>query len=161
VPGCTNPKLPGQGSKVCQQHRDDAYERKLQKLRDQNRRSNGICQMTECTELKLAGRGHKYCTQHSAESPQRERAQIVRRKRERQFGVTHDEFLAMFDAQGGACAICGNGNDGVRQLSIDHDHATGQVRGLLCDRCNPMLGYARDSIAVLEAAIEYLKRNSG
>jgi hypothetical protein len=161
VPGCANPKLPGQGSKVCQQHRDDAYDRKLQKLRDQHRLSNGICQMPECAEPKLAGRGHKYCTQHSAEGPQRESAQVVRRKREREFGLTHDEFLALLDVQAGVCAICGNGNDGPRQLSIDHDHATGQVRGLLCDRCNPMLGYARDNIAVLEAAIEYLKRNSG
>jgi hypothetical protein len=117
------------------------------------------CQMPRCEEPKLRGRGAKYCAQHSAEGPQRERVQIVRRKREREFGLTHEEFLALHGAQGGVCAICGNGNDGPRQLSIDHDHATGAVRGLLCDRCNPMLGYARDNTAVLEAAIEYLKRN--
>lgn len=81
----------------------------------------------------------------------------MRRARERRLGVTHDEFLALLAAQDGVCAICGNGNDRGRQLSIDHDHATGAVRGLLCDRCNPMLGYARDSIAILRAAIAYLK----
>ena len=117
------------------------------------------CQMPGCTEPKLPGRGHIYCSAHSAGSRQREIAQIVRRKRERQFGITHDEFLALLTAQESGCAICGNGNDGPRQLSIDHDHETGQIRGLLCDRCNPMLGYARDSIPVLLAAIEYLKRN--
>jgi hypothetical protein len=157
VPGCVNPKLPGQGSKVCQQHRDDANERKLQRLRERGRLSNGICQMPECTEPKLTGHGHKYCAQHSAESPQRERAQMLRRARERQYGLTHDEYMVLLEAQGGACAICGDSGQ-RRALAVDHDHVTGAVRGLLCDRCNPMLGYARDDIAVLEAAIEYLKK---
>lgn len=116
------------------------------------------CQMPECTEPKLRGRGQKYCAPHSAEGPARERAQMLRRSRERQYGLTHDEYLALLEAQGGACAICG---DSVQQraLAVDHDHVTSAIRGLLCDRCNPMLGYARDSIAILEAAIEYLKRN--
>ena len=122
------------------------------------RKQRGACQMPDCPEPKLRGRGHRYCTKHNAETELRERVQIVRRKRERQFGVTHDEFLALFAAQGGVCAICGNGNDGARQLSIDHDHGTGAVRGLLCDRCNPMLGYARDNVAVLQAAIAYLEQ---
>jgi hypothetical protein len=114
--------------------------------------------MPDCTEPKLRGRGHRYCIQHCAEGPARERAQIIRRARERQFGVTHDQFLAMLDAQDEVCAICGNRNGNGRQLSIDHDHATGVVRGLLCDRCNPMLGYARDRIEVLQAAIGYLRK---
>lgn len=159
APGCPNLKVPGRGSKLCQEHRDTAYQRKLEGLRSKGCRAHG------CDEPKLFGRGYKYCAQHSSEavkgSPaynQRASVMQVRRMRERRLGVTHDEFMALLSAQGGVCAICGNGNDGERQLSIDHDHATGQVRALLCDRCNPMLGHARDSIAVLEAAIEYLKR---
>jgi hypothetical protein len=114
--------------------------------------------MEGCDEPKLRGQGHRYCVQHSAEAPKRERAQIVRRMREREYGVTHAEFVALLAAQGGVCAICGNGNQSGRQLAVDHDHATGRPRGLLCTRCNPMLGYARDDIAVLQAATEYLKR---
>lgn len=162
VPGCENLKVPGYGGKLCQEHRDDAYQRKLERL------AKTTCYMPGCTEPKLAelnaaGRRkpYRYCAKHSAEAPQREREQIVRRKRERQFGIVHTEFLALLAAQGGVCAICGNGNDGPRQLSIDHDHQTGAVRGLLCDRCNPMLGYARDDITVLQAAIAYLTRCSG
>ena len=158
VPGCANPKLPGQGSKVCQQHRDDASERNLQRLRERHHLTNGICQMPECTEPKLTGRGHKYCAPHSAEGPQRERTQMLRRSRERQYGLTHDEYMALLEAQGGACAICRD-SAGQRALAVDHDHVTSAIRGLLCDRCNPLLGYARDSITILEAAIEYLKRN--
>lgn len=125
------------------------------------RSQTGECNWPGCSERKLWGRGYKYCAHHSAEGPQRERAQIVRRARERRLGITHDEFLAMLAEQSGVCAICGNGNDGPRQLSIDHDHQTGAIRALLCDRCNPMLGYARDNIAVLQAAIKYLEYYSG
>jgi hypothetical protein len=157
VPDCPNPKLPGQGSKVCQQHRDDAYQRQLVRMSERNYRLYGVCQMPECTEPKLRGRGQKYCAPHSAEGPERERAQMLRRARERQYGLTHGEYMALLEAQGGACAICGD-NGQQRALAVDHDHVTSAIRGLLCDRCNPMLGYARDSIAILEAAIEYLKR---
>jgi hypothetical protein len=114
--------------------------------------------MPGCPEPKLFGKYH-YCAQHSAEGPQRERQQIVRRARERKYGVTHDQYLVLLEAQGGVCAICGN-SEQKRQLAIDHDHETGEIRGLLCDRCNPMLGYAQDDIAVLEAAIAYLKKHA-
>lgn len=161
IPGCPNPKAPGQGSKLCQEHRDTAYQRKLERLH------RTICYMPGCDEPKLTGltpsgrrRPYRYCVKHSAEAPQRERERIVRRKRERQFGVTHDQFLVMLEAQGGVCAICGNGNGNDRQLSIDHNHQTGAVRGLLCDRCNPLLGYAREDMTILELAIEYLRHYS-
>jgi len=150
-PGCDKPKAPGRGSKLCQEHRDNAYQRQLERLR------KTACFMDGCPEPKLPGK-YRYCARHSAEGPQRERAQVLRRSRERQYGLTHDEYMALLEAQGGACAICG-GSAQQRALAVDHDHVTSAIRGLLCDRCNPMLGYARDSIAILEAAIEYLKRN--
>ena len=79
VPGCENPKVPGQGGKLCQEHRD-----KADIWRRRDRYYIPICQMPECAEPKLRGHGHRYCPQHYAEGPQRESAQIVRRKRERQ-----------------------------------------------------------------------------
>lgn len=153
-PGCDQPKVPGRGSKFCQEHRDDAYQRKLERIR---KTAEEPCREPGCPEPKLPGR-FRYCATHSAESAQRESAQVVRRKRERDYGITHREFLALLEAQGDVCAICGNGEDSrdKRSLSVDHCHSTGQIRGLLCNRCNPMLGYARDNIAVLQAAIAYL-----
>jgi hypothetical protein len=44
-----------------------------------------------------------------------------------------------------------------KRLGIDHDHTTGQVRGLLCDNCNPALGSFKDNIETLQKAIDYLK----
>jgi hypothetical protein len=49
-------------------------------------------------------------------------------------------------------------NGTVCKLAVDHDHRTGRIRKLLCVRCNNILGFAADDIALLEKAIEYLKQ---
>ena len=75
----------------------------------------------------------------------------------RKYGVTLAEYETMLADQNGVCAICETTNDTVRPLAVDHDHTTGKVRGLLCDRCNPGIGYFRDKIDVLRKAITYLE----
>lgn len=75
------------------------------------------------------------------------------------YGVTSAERDALLDQQGGVCAICGAGlcpERGV--LAVDHDHDTGEVRGILCQPCNRGLGDFRDSPALLLAAAEYLRK---
>jgi hypothetical protein len=73
------------------------------------------------------------------------------------------DWDALMQWQGGVCAICaqppnvGHGRT-HGNLSIDHDHASGDVRGLLCHHCNLMLGNARDSVDVLLRAVVYLNR---
>lgn len=73
------------------------------------------------------------------------------------YGLTVEAFETMLHEQKSACAICrrvlGRGKNG---LHIDHDHASGRVRGLLCRSCNHMLGNAMDDPAILLRAIEYL-----
>ncbi len=53
----------------------------------------------------------------------------------RKFGITREDYDAMFLAQGGLCAICRKPG-GRRRLAVDHNHVTGEVRGLLCNGCN-------------------------
>jgi hypothetical protein len=75
------------------------------------------------------------------------------------FGITLEEYNAMFEDQGGCCAICGTHQDELpKNLSVDHDHETGEVRGLLCGHCNLTIGHARESPEILASAIEYLRR---
>lgn len=80
-------------------------------------------------------------------------------------GITLDEYEAMLVRQGGVCAICKepetvrHNNGQTRRLPIDHDHATGQIRDLLCYRCNSMIGYSREREDLLLAAIDYLKKH--
>jgi hypothetical protein len=74
----------------------------------------------------------------------------------RRAGLDLADYERLLQEQKGMCAICGRIEPGGRNLAIDHDHATGAIRGLLCLACNLMLGYVRDQVAVLEKAIAYL-----
>ncbi|MFF1540455.1 endonuclease VII domain-containing protein [Microbacterium sp. NPDC058269] len=77
------------------------------------------------------------------------------------YGITHEEYDRMLDEQDGRCGGCGkttDENDG-RLFAVDHDHATGSVRGLLCSPCNLALGNARDSATTLRSLIAYLERH--
>jgi hypothetical protein len=59
-------------------------------------------------------------------------------KRAKQLGITDAEYARLLAAQGGHCALCPN-TPKTRRLHVDHDHRTGEVRGLLCYRCNRAL----------------------
>lgn len=80
---------------------------------------------------------------------------------QKRYGISTVEYLAMMEAQGGRCAICGetpdpNAKKGRRRLGVDHDHTTGAVRGLLCFPCNVGLGNFKDNVDVMSRAIAYL-----
>lgn len=83
---------------------------------------------------------------------------------QRTYGITLNDYNELLEAQNGVCAICGNpettinkrGNR-VQDLAVDHDHTTGKVRGLLCRKCNRILGDANENIAILTMATNYLK----
>ena len=66
----------------------------------------------------------------------------------------------MYEAQEGACKIC---RKNFPELCVDHDHESGNVRGLLCHHCNTMLGLAFDDVSTLTNAIKYIEssRNEG
>jgi hypothetical protein len=74
------------------------------------------------------------------------------------YGITIEQYDALLAQQGGRCAICPeiNPGRGHKYFTVDHDHETGEVRGLLCIACNLLLGYAKDHIGILESAQEYL-----
>ena len=58
----------------------------------------------------------------------------------------------------GTCEICGNGNNG-KSLCLDHCHATGEYRGLLCDNCNSALGKCGDNLVLVMRFVDYLRRS--
>jgi hypothetical protein len=81
------------------------------------------------------------------------------REVKRNYGLTKDQWLDLFDGQGRCCAICRCTVPGTRRRwHTDHDHATKVVRGILCHHCNNMLGRARDNIETLASGIRYLQR---
>ena len=81
-----------------------------------------------------------------------------RMKYKRMYGITIEDYDRMLEAQGYRCAICRTdepGGSGAR-FAVDHNHDTGNVRGLLCNNCNRGLGHLQDSVLILEQAINYL-----
>jgi len=72
------------------------------------------------------------------------------------YNISADEYDALEAAQLGVCAICHLPQVAGRRLSVDHDHETGRVRGLLCSTCNSGLGMFKDDPRLLKLAFHYL-----
>lgn len=76
---------------------------------------------------------------------------------EARYGITREDYWNLHAYQGGVCYICIRATGKTRRLTVDHDHATGLVRGLLCRPCNTLLGHLRDSIEAAERIVSYLE----
>lgn len=87
------------------------------------------------------------------------RSQRTKDARPSRYGITWDDYDRMLEEQDGRCAICLKSDPGMGRgvWSIDHDHETGRVRGLLCGYCNTALGKFEDNIANLTRAQAYLE----
>jgi hypothetical protein len=114
----------------------------------------------ECGALFVASRKgggkfvHTYCSEKCRESASRRR----RGERFRKYALTELEYLALVDEQGNRCKACGDSPSAFERwgLVVDHDHETGAVRGLLCNRCNMGLGLFDDDPDKLLSASAYL-----
>ena len=79
----------------------------------------------------------------------------------RKYGITVEEYDQMLIDQSGCCAICGSDTPQrklSRNFAVDHNHVTGGVRGLLCERCNRGIGQFKDCSELLDAAASYLRK---
>ncbi len=78
---------------------------------------------------------------------------------ERTFKISYSFYEKLLDSQKGVCSICSKPETSSKNkyLSVDHDHSTGKIRGLLCNSCNRALGYFYDNIKIMKNAIKYLK----
>ena len=83
-------------------------------------------------------------------------AYMSKQARIRDYGVTPEMFAMRLQEQGGTCALCPR----TEHLTVDHDHDTGVVRGILCKGHNIGLGNLGDNIAGLEKALAYLRRSA-
>jgi hypothetical protein len=75
------------------------------------------------------------------------------------YGITLEQYEGALAEQGGGCAICGvTTNTNRRSLHVDHDHSSGQIRGILCHHCNLGIGNLKDDPTLLTKAAAYLVR---
>ncbi len=87
----------------------------------------------------------------------RNRKKNIRKQILRDHKITEPELQSLEELSQGVCMICKEPPQS-KPLCVDHDHNTGQVRGLLCNRCNTGLGYFKDNPELFERAISYLRK---
>lgn len=97
----------------------------------------------------------KYQTSWKERNPEK-RKLYTRNSRIRAYGIEPSEYYEMLEQQGNGCAIC-KAEPTYRAMNIDHNHKTGKVRGLLCDKCNLSLGHIERE-GFLEKAMQYLAK---
>jgi len=112
--------------------------------------------------------GERLCKEPGCDKPRECSADVCqmhyRRPRHRlnRYGLTHEAFTAMLASQGGRCAVCRTDKPRGTQgfgWCVDHDHETGQVRGILCGHCNQGIGMLQDDPDVIAAAAKYVQRH--
>ena len=74
------------------------------------------------------------------------------------YGITGEQYDQLYELQGRKCAVCQTSTGASKRLAVDHNHDTGEVRGLVCGRCNHnLLGAAHDTTDILQRALDYLR----
>ncbi len=85
------------------------------------------------------------------------------------YGITVDDYNMLLSKQKGLCDVCGNPETATRksrsgtvrllQLSVDHNHKTGKVRGLLCSKCNLAIACLKENVEYMANAISYIEKH--
>ncbi len=107
-------------------------------------------------------RFREYDRKHRENNKEKLRLRDIKKKH----GLDYEEYMRMHLAQNGRCKICrkeetrkSRTEGNITRLAVDHCHATGKIRGLLCHECNTGLGKFGDDLDRLGAAIDYLKES--
>lgn len=114
------------------------------KLYQKKQLDAGLCVMGCGAPLHWSNKN--YCIEHAAW-----------RGKYYSHGLQLDGRLMLYARQNGSCAICMTEESDPMRLSVDHDHKTGNVRGLLCRTCNSGIGHFRDDCRILSNALKYVE----
>lgn len=117
---------------------------------------------TECTKVLSAewlSKNREHCRARDREYYHNNKAMFRESLLRSKYGIGIAEYEQMLEQQSGVCAICEQPQSDPRYeaLAVDHCHATGRIRGLLCNLCNKSLGGFKDSPERLRRAAEYLE----
>ncbi len=137
--------------KICTKCRKQKWNSSFSK---QKNNSDGLASRCKDCSKEQSARNHQ-------NNPQQNRINNLKSK----FKITVEEYELMLKSQNDVCKICKqpetkkDRNSNIQLLSVDRNHLTVKIRGLLCDNCNVMLGRAKDDIEILKQAIKYLEDN--
>ena len=112
-------------------------------------------------ELDRKKKHAEYQRKYLAKNKDKQKHQDLIKK----YGISLDQYKEQHQVQSGVCAICGNPetivdkrSKRVRHLAVDHNHTTGQIRGLLCMGCNQGIGNFQEDLDRLKKAVTYLEK---
>lgn len=115
--------------------------RNYQEKRRLHLNENGLCQSCGCAPRYNSG---VYCIEHAALSAAK------------RHGLTIEHRLMLYASQNGQCLLCGTFEPDPLKLVVDHDHTTGHIRGMLCNKHNRAIGAFGDSSVALRQAAHYI-----
>lgn len=106
---------------------------------------------------------HPYCKICKRKCYRADRDHLKNNSLKFNYSITLAEYEILFAEQQGRCAICSkietaNNQYGIKRLSVDHNHKSGKIRGLLCDNCNRGLGCFEENKSILLKVIQYLEK---
>lgn len=96
------------------------------------------------------------CASHNRQKKRAAKSGAHEKRVQKVYGLKPGQYWEIYRFQGDLCAICRRATGASRNLSVDHSHATGLARGLLCRPCNDLLGLARDDPMFFVRAAQYL-----
>ena len=136
--------------KVAKPFEDFYYGYKAKKQRDIVHKKYPHARCKECDHARVR-------VYHKNNRDKTTRQQRISHRRSK-YGITEEQYNNMILSQNNLCAICNNPSS--KTLHIDHDHKTGEVRGLLCSNCNMGMGFFKDNTVFLNNAIQYLNTSA-
>lgn len=138
------------------------------KIKSPNKRGKrSICICQNCgdefleLDIKIRAGGGKFCCNDCYKTYRKSHAKNPKElnrlyQKKNKYNLSEEEYYKLFESQNNKCAICGCEFTEDNKGNVDHDHNTNIVRGLLCNRCNLMIGLAKDDTTILKNAIKYL-----
>ncbi len=133
---------------------------------DRKHAAKGLCASCYTKEWERRTPNHNWGNNWLKNNPEKAKFHLAKNHIKKTYGLEHGQHQALWDAQGGKCAnpACDFISATLfapmlERLDVDHDHATGRVRGLLCRPCNQALSRVQDDIDRLRGLIEYLEKH--
>lgn len=145
--------------------RKEAYRNRSPEQLARDKAANKRCNWTP---ERVAADSERQRKRRASMSPEK-RSHLLKAHRDyhykthklKKYGLTEEAWQALFDGQGRRCKICDTGTpNAAGRWHTDHCHTTKAVRGILCQRCNNMLGLAKDKISTLLQAASYLTESA-
>lgn len=118
-----------------------------------------VTDLKQTKNLATNSKGAEYARKFREKNPGKYKDYQRKYDLKKMYGINPEGYQTLLIAQNGVCAICSQKDSGGKRLSVDHNHATSKVRGLLCYKCNFAVGLLNDEVIRAKSLLDYLIRH--